>query len=96
MAHENGRIEWKSYVKAPPIYVGPISCQDPAVMGAIVKGVGLRMRINSSKDEYFENSVDEAPKALKISGYNYQKTKKELLKFKSLDPIELINREKVL
>ena len=65
-------------------------------MGAIVKSVGLRIRINSSKDEYFENSVDEAPKALKISGYNYQKTKKELLKFKSLDPIELINREKVL
>ena len=92
---ENGRIEWKNYIKAPPIYVGPDSCHDPAVMGAIVKGVGLRLRINSSKDEYFDNSVDEAAKAFKISGYNYQKTKQELMKFKSLDPIELIKKEKV-
>ena len=64
-------------------------------MGAIVKGVGLRLRINSSKDEYFDNSVDEAAKAFKISGYNYQKTKQELMKFRSLDPIELIKKEKV-
>ena len=92
---ENGRIEWRNYIKAPPIYVGPDSCHDPAVMGAIVKGVGLRLRINSSKDEYFDNSVDEAAKAFKISGYNYQKTKQELMKFKSLDPIELIKKEKV-
>ena len=92
---ENGKIEWKNYKKVPPIYVGPDSCHDQAVMGAIVKGVGLRLRINSSKDEYFEDSVDEAAKAFKISGYPYQKTKQELLKFKNLDPIELIKKEKV-
>ena len=36
---ENGRIEWKNYVKTPPVYVGPDSCHDPAVRGSIVKGV---------------------------------------------------------
>ena len=57
-----------------------------------MKGVGLRLRINSSKDEYFEESVEDAAKAFKVSGYNYQKTKQELLKFKNLDPIELIKK----
>ena len=93
---EDGKIEWKNFKKVPPIYVSPDSCHDPSVMGAIVKGVGLRLRINSSKDEYFEEAVDEAAKAFKISGYNYQKTKQELLKFKDLDPIELIKKEKVV
>ena len=75
---ENGKIEWKNFKKAPPVYVGPDSCHDPAVRGAIVKGVGLRLRINSSKDEYFEESAEEAAKAFKISGYPYQKTKTQI------------------
>ena len=78
---EDGKIEWKNFKKAPPIYVGPDSCHDPAVKSAIVKGVGLRLRINSSKDEYFDDSVEDAARAFKISGYPYQRTKQELLKF---------------
>ena len=93
---ENGKIEWRNYKKAPAIYVGPDSCHDPAVMSSIVKGVGLRLRINSSKDEYFEESVEDAARAFKVSGYNYQKTKQELLKFKSIDPVEEIKKEKVI
>ena len=93
---ENGKIEWKNYVKAPPVYVGPDSCHDPMVKSAIVKGVGLRLRVNSSKDEYFEESVEEAAKAFKVAGYSYQKTKQELLQFKELDPVELIKKEKVV
>ena len=84
---DNGRIEWKNYKKAPAIYVGPDSCHDPMVRSSIVKGVGLRLRINSSKDEYFEESVEDAAKAFKVSGYKYQKTKQELLAFKELDPV---------
>ena len=57
---------------------------------------GTRLRINSSKTEYFENSVEEAAKALKISGFNYQNAKKELMKFKDEDPIELIKKQKVV
>ena len=91
---ENGRIEWKNYKKAPEVYVDPDSCHDPMVRSAIVKGVGLRLRINSSKNEYFEVSVEDAARAFKISGYGYQQTKQELLKFKELDPIELIKKEK--
>ena len=91
---QDGTIQWRNYRKAPPIYVGPDSCHDPAVIGAIQKGVGLRLRINSSKDEYFEESVEDAARAFKMSGYNYQKSKQELLKFKNLDPIQLIKKEK--
>ena len=93
---ENGRIEWRNYRKAPPIYVGPDSCHDPAVTGAIVKGVGHRGRINSSKDEYFEDFIEDTARSFKISGYNYQKTKQELRKFKDLDPIELIKKKKIV
>ena len=93
---EDGKIEWKNFAKAPPVYVGPDSCHDPMVKSAIVKGVGLRLRINSSKDEYFDESVEEAAKAFKISGYSYQKTKQELQKFKELDPVELIKKEKTV
>ena len=93
---KNGRIEWKNYKKTPPVYVGPDSCHDPAVRGAIVKGVGQRLRINSSKTEYFENSVEDTARAFKISGHNYQNTKKELLKFKEDNPIDLIKKDKVV
>ena len=45
---ENGKIEWKNFKKTPPVYVSPDSCHDPSVKGAIVKGVGHRLRINWS------------------------------------------------
>ena len=57
-----------------------------------MKGVGQRLRINSSKTEYFENSVEDTARAFKILGYNYQNTKKELLKFKEDNPIDLIKK----
>ena len=57
-------------------------------------GVGHRMRINSSKDEYFIEAVEDAAKGFAISGYNYQKAKQELLKFKDQDPKELIKKPK--
>ena len=89
---EGGRIEWKNHRKAPPIYVGPDSYHDPAVIGAIMPGGGHRLRITDSKNEYFEESVNDAAKGFAISGYNYQKAKQELLKFKDQDPVELIKR----
>ena len=91
---EDGKIEWKNYRKTPAVYVGPDSCHDPVVRGAILKGVGHRLRINSSKDEYFEDSVEDTAKAFKICGYNYQESKKELLSFKNEDPIKLIKKQK--
>ena len=93
---ENGRIEWKNYQKTPPVYVGPDSCHDPAVMSSIVKGVGQRLRTNSSKNEYFEESVEKTASAFKISGYNYHITKKEQSELKNQDPIVLINKEKTV
>ena len=64
-------------------------------MGSIIKGVGHRLRINSSKTEYFEESVEETAKAFKISGYNYQDTKRKLLEYKDENPIDLIMKQKV-
>ena len=61
-----------------------------------MKGVGHRGRLNSSKTEYFDEFIEDAAKSFKISGYNYQKTKQELRKFRDLDPVELIKKEKVV
>ena len=57
--------------------------------------MGQRLRINSSKTEYFIDSVEDTAKSFKICSYNFQNTKKELLKFKDEDPVTLIRREKV-
>ena len=91
---ENGRLEWTNFRKTPTVYVSPDSCLDPSVRGAIVKGVRQRLRINSSKTEYFLDSVEDSAKSFKICGYNYQNTKKELLKFKDEDPVTLIEKRK--
>ena len=40
--------------------------------------------------------MEDAARAFKISGYNYQKSKEELLKFKNMDPIEIVKKEKIL
>ena len=76
--------------------MGPDSCHDPSVMGSIVKGIGQRLSTNSSKTEYFEESVENTAKALKISGYNFQNLEKAVLEFRNEDPIVLINKEKVV
>ena len=34
--------------------------------------------------------------AFKISGYSYQESKKELLKYRDVDPLELIRKEKTV
>ena len=71
---ENGKIEWKNYQKTPPVYVGPDSCHDPAVMSSIVKVIGQRLRTNSSKTEYLEESVENTAKALKITTFKIRKS----------------------
>jgi hypothetical protein len=39
--------------------------------------VGHRLRINSSKTKYFEESVEESAKAFNKYGYNYQGKRKK-------------------
>ena len=40
--------------------------------------------------------MEDTARAFKISGYCYQDTKKELLKFKELDPLNLIKKRKIV
>jgi hypothetical protein len=83
-------IEWKVYMKCPPVYVGPTSCHDPVVRKGIFKGVGHRIRMNSSKNEFFDEAVDECSKSFAIAGYSYQHARTELRKFRDQDPVEMI------
>ena len=46
------------------------------------------------KTECFLNPVEDTYKSFKSCGYNYQNTKKDLLKFKDVDPISKIRKEK--
>ena len=87
---KNGQIEWRNFVKAPPLYVHRQSCHDPTVIKNIHKGVGRRLRVNSSKDEYFKESVEEFSKAFTISGYDYQDSKRKLKHYEKEQPINLI------
>ena len=74
----DGKIEWRNYVKTPPLYVHRTSYHDPSITRNIHKGVGQRLRMNSSKEEYFQESVEEISKAFAMSGYDYQQSRKKL------------------
>ena len=84
------KIEWKCYMKSPPVYVGPTSCHDPVVKKAVFKGVGHRLRMNSSRTEFFDEAVDTCSKSFAIAGYSYQHARSELRKFRNTDPVEMI------
>ena len=84
------QIEWKCFMKTPPVYVGPSSCHDPVVKKAVFRGVGHRLRINSSKTEYFDEAVDTCSKSFAVAGYSYEHAKSELNKFRDENPVEMI------
>ena len=86
------KIEWKVFMKCPPVYVGPTSCHDPSVRKGVVNGVGHRLRINSSTNEYFDEAVEICSKSFAIAGYNHQHSRSELRNFRDIDPVELIKK----
>ena len=90
----NGRVESRVFTKSKPIYISPTSCHDPAVFKSIFTGVGLRLRLNSSRDEDFDVAVEEYSKAFAVSGYNYRRAKFELSKSKQIDRVEFLQNEK--
>ena len=61
---KDGKIEWRNYGKTPPLYIHRTSCHDPVITRNIHKGVGQRLTMNSSKEEYFDESVEEFSQAL--------------------------------
>ena len=64
---KDGSIEWKVFTKTPPVYLSPKSCNDPQVFKGIHKGVGHKLWINSSTDQYFEEAVKEYSQAFTVS-----------------------------
>ena len=70
---KNGRIETKVYSKptSSHIYLHPKSCHDPSVFRGIFKGVGQRLRLNTSEDSLLEPTLAEYAGYFADSGYNY-------------------------
>ena len=62
----------------------PDSCHDPVVKGGIVKVVGHRLRINSSKDEYFNESLEDTARPFKFRNIVIRMPKKNLSNSKIL------------
>ena len=56
---QDGKIQSKVFTKSAPIYLPPNSCHDPAVFKGFYKGIGLRLRLNSTTDEDFLESVEQ-------------------------------------
>ena len=91
---KDGRVEWKTFTKTPPLYLNRLRCHDPKVFQSIPKGVGYRIRLTNSNNETFREYVELYSRAMATSGYSYQKVKKELLEFLKFDPIELAKRDR--
>ena len=86
------KIEWKVFMKCPPVCVGPASCHDPSIRKGIFKGVGHRLKINSSRTEYFDEAVNVCSKSFAIAGYNFQHARTEQRMFRDEDPLEMIKK----
>ena len=72
---KDGRIEWKTFTKTPPLYLHKTSCPDPKVHQAIAKGLGHRLRLTNSTNETFRENVELYSRSMAASGYDYQKVK---------------------
>merc|ERR1712105_466257 len=59
--------------------------QGPSVYKGLYKGVGLRLRLNCSRDEDFTEAVESYSKAFALSGHNFQRARSELLKCKKIN-----------
>ena len=88
---KNGRIEWKTYTKTPPLYLHRRSCHDPSVFKGITKGVGIRLRMTNSTAEGFTENVELYSRSLAMSGFKYKKVKEDFNKLKNMDPKIVIN-----
>ena len=88
----DGRIETKVFTKSPPIYLPPDSCHDRSVFKGLYKGVGLRLRLNCSRDEDFDKAVEEYAKSFAISGHNFQHARSELMACKKIDRIRYLRK----
>ena len=91
---KEGRVEYKTFTKTPPLYLNRISCHDPKVFKSIPTGVGYRLRLTNSSDETFRENVELYSRAMATSGYDYQQVKRELMKFETINPVELAKKDK--
>ena len=89
---KNGRIEWKTFTKTPPLYLSKISCHDPQIFKGIPRGVDYRLRLTNSTKETFIQNVELYSRSMAISGYDYQMVKREIMKFENLQPEELLKK----
>ena len=88
----DGKIESRVFTKSAPIYLPPNSCHDRSVYKGLYKGVGLRLRLNCSRDEDFDKAVEEYSKAFAISGHNYQQARSELMACKKINREHYLNK----
>ena len=55
---KDGKIEWKTFTKTPPVYLSRSSCHDPQVFKSIPTGIGYRLRITNSDNDTFNENVE--------------------------------------
>ena len=72
---KDGHLHTRPYSKptSTHIYLHPSSCHDPAVFKGIYKGVGQRLRLNTSEDHLMEDIIKEYAGYFAASGHSYSK-----------------------
>ena len=89
---KDGYIQTDVYSKNCHSYLPPTSCHPPSVFKGIAKGIGHRLRMICSTDELLAPRIDEYAKYLAISGWEYDKAKKDLTQASSLDREHILRR----
>ena len=72
---KNGKIEFKTFTKTPPLYLNRISCHDPKIFKSIPKGVGHRLRLTNSTNQTFRENVN-----VRVTFLEHYYTSKEAIK----------------
>ena len=83
---KDGHLHTRPYSKptSTHIYLHPSSCHDPAVFKGIYKGVGQRLRLNTSEEHLMDEILREYAEYFQRSGHNFNKALEGLRRDASL------------
>ena len=90
----NGKILTDVFSKHNHAYIPPNSCHPPSVFKGLISSVGTRLRMICSEDKDLRSRIEEYSKYFAMSGWEYEKAKRELHKGANKNRKSLLTKTK--
>ena len=88
----DGQLETDVFAKDIPIYISKKSAHPPSVFSAVVKSVGMRLRLNCSLNQLLDPRIEEYTNYLLTSDYSRKEVEKVMKECKEMDREEMVRR----